>query len=226
MPHAAKNIFRWVVGPALLLCSGLVAAQSSEWTVTAKNKTELSRASETIELSLQQLAPLDQPDLTRIHVATSSGEELLCQAVDTDYDAYHKPDIVIFQADFQPEETKTFTVRVGEKQTYRTEQFRAYGRFVRERFDDFAWENDRIAHRTYGKGLETWEGEPLSSSTIDVWSKRTPRMVINDWYLSDDYHEDHGEGADFYSAGLTRGCGGNGLWADGRCWATVNQICR
>ncbi len=89
-----------------------------------------------------------------------------------------------------------------------------------ERFDDFAWENDRIAHRTYGRALETWEGEPLSSSTIDIWSKRTARMVINDWYMTGDYHADHGEGADFYSAGLSRGCGGNGLWAANRLWVS------
>jgi hypothetical protein len=115
-------------------------------------------------------------------------------------------------------------VTTGAKQVYTKEQFKAFGRFVRERFDDFAWENDRIAHRTYGKALETWEGEPLSSSTIDIWSKRTPRMVINDWYLSDDYHADHGDGADFYSAGPTRGCGGSGLWAADQLWTSRNFV--
>jgi len=39
---------------------------------------------------------------------------------------------------------------------YTKGQFRAYGRFVRERFDDFRWENDRIAHRMYAKALETY----------------------------------------------------------------------
>jgi hypothetical protein len=72
--------------------------------------------------------------------------------------------------------------------------------------------------------LETWDGEPLSSSTIDIWSKRTPRMVVNDWYLADDYHADHGDGADFYSAGLSRGCGGNGLWAADRLWTSRNFV--
>ena len=102
-------------------------------------------------------------------------------------------------------ETKTFTVVVGAKQEFSKEQFRAFGRFVRERFDDFAWENDRVAHRTYGKALETWAGEPLTSSTMDIWSKRTPRMVVNDWYLADHYHADSGEGFDDYSAGKSRG---------------------
>ena len=81
---------------------------------------------------------------------------------------------------------------------------------MRERRDDFAWENDRTAHRMYGKALETWAQEPLTSSSVDVWFKRTRRLVINDWYMVDDYHRDNGEGADMYSAGKSRGCGGNG----------------
>lgn len=200
----------------------LVAA--AQLTVTAVNKLPFDRASQTIELSARQLEPLGAKELNTIHVKDASGKELITQAVDTDFDAYHKADIVIFQADFAANETRTFTVGVGAKQVYSREQYRAFGRFNRERFDDFVWENDRIAHRTYGRGLETWDGEPLSSSTIDIWSKRTARMVVNDWYLSDDYHADHGEGADFYSAGLSRGCGGNGLWAADRLWTSRNFI--
>src|SRR4029079_10794958 len=135
-----------------------------------------------------------------------------------------KPDVVIFQADFAAGETKKFSISIGAKHVYTKDQFKSFGRFARERFDDFAWENDRIAHRTYGKALETWEGEPLSSSAIDIWSKRTSRLVINDWYLLDNYHEDAGEGADFYSAGSSRGDGGTGLWAAGQLWVSRNFV--
>ncbi|HXT11550.1 MAG TPA: DUF4861 family protein [Candidatus Angelobacter sp.] len=180
--------------------------------VKATNKLQIPRANQTIELSAQELAPLGAKNLDTIHVKDSNGEEVLCQAVDTDYDELHTPDAVIFQADFGPGETETFSVTTGNKQSYKKEDFKAYGRFVRERFDDFAWENDRIAHRTYGTALITWKGEPLTSSSIDIWSKDTPRLVINDWYMVDDYHRDHGEGCDNYSAGPTRGDGGIGLW--------------
>ena len=84
--------------------------------------------------------------------------------------------------------------------------------------------NDRIAHRMYGKGLETWMGEPLTSSTVDIWSKRTPKMVIDKWYMVDDYHVDYGEGADFYSAGPSRGIGGSGLWANNQLYVSKNYI--
>ncbi|PYS80330.1 MAG: hypothetical protein DMF67_20755 [Acidobacteria bacterium] len=202
----------------------LCPAAVSQLTVRAVNRLQIARPGQTIELSAKDLAPLGEKDLTKIHVRDSSGKELLCQAVDTDYDDYHRPDIVIFQADFAPGETKTFTLSAGQKQHYAREDFKAYGRFVRERFDDFAWENDLIAHRTYGKALITWKGEPLTSSAIDIWSKRVSRLVINDWYMLDNYHTDTGEGLDDYSAGATRGDGGSGLWANGQLYAPSNFV--
>src|SRR6185369_13331249 len=126
-------------------------APKAELTITAANKLKIARPGETIELTAQSLTSLGEKDLAKIHVRDASGKEVLAQAVDTDYDDYHKPDVLIFQADFAPNETKTFTLSAGKKREYSKEDFRAYGRFVRERFDDFAWENDRIAHRTYGK---------------------------------------------------------------------------
>jgi Domain of unknown function (DUF4861) len=193
-------------------------------TVTAVNRLKLARQSETIELSVEKLAPLGEKDLMKIHVRDGAGKKVLAQAVDTDYDDYHKPDTLIFQADFGPNETKTFTLTAGAKREYAKEDFRAYGRFVRERFDDFAWENDRIAHRTYGKALITWKGEPLTSSAIDIWSKRTSKLVTNDWYMVDNYHADHGEGVDAYSAGPTRGCGGSGIWSNGQLYIPTNFV--
>jgi len=197
---------------------------AAELTIKAANKLPLARASQTIELPAQALASLGETNLQKIHVRDAAGKEVLCQAVDTNFDEYHTPDVVIFQADFGPGESKTFTVSAGRKVVYTKADFKAYGRFVRERFDDFAWENDRIAHRIYGKALETWKGEPLTSSSVDVWSKRVPYMVIDGWYMVDNYHEDTGEGCDDYSAGDTRGCGGTGLWANDRLWVSRNFV--
>src|SRR2546423_4665793 len=196
----------------------------SQLTVTAVNKLSIARANQTIELTAKDLALLGEKDLNKLHVADASGKELLCQAVDTDYDEYHKPDMVIFQADFNANQTRRFVVTGGKKHEYAKDDFKAYGRFVRERFDDFAWENDRIAHRTYGKALITWKGEPLTSSSIDIWSKRTSKLVINDWYMVDNYHTDMGEGADDYSAGATRGDGGSGIWANNQLYTPSNFV--
>ena len=192
--------------------------------ITAVNSLDLVRPGQTLELSAADLAPLGEADLSKIHIRDSKGAVVLCQAIDNDGDPLRSFDAVIFQADFAAGETRRFTAATGARQVFKKEQFKAYGRFNRERFDDFVWENDKIAHRTYGKALETWEGEPLTSSTIDIWSKRAPRMVVNDWYMSEDYHADHGEGADLYSAGLSRGCGGSGLWATDRLWVSRNFV--
>lgn len=199
-------------------------AVQMELTVTAVNKLNRARQNETIELTLKDLAPLAEKDLHKLHVRDSSGKALIAQSVDTDFDELRKPDLLIFQADFGPNETKTFVVSADKKRAFTKEDFRAYGRFVRERFDDFAWENDRIGHRTYGKALITWKGEPLTSSSIDIWSKRTSKLVINDWYMVDNYHVDLGEGVDAYSAGPTRGCGASGIWANEQLFIPKNFV--
>ncbi len=185
--------------------------------ITVRNDLPMARPSETVEIPAAELKALG--DLSRVHVF-GDGQELLAQTLDLDGDG--APESLIFQADFPPRGARTFELRSGEKRAYRKEDFRVYGRFVRERFDDFAWENDRVAHRMYGAALETWRKEPLTSSAVDVWLKRTRRLVINDWYMVDDYHHDHGEGGDFYSAGKSRGCGGSGLWRDGRLIVSKN----
>jgi pectinesterase len=192
--------------------------------VTITNTLDLARPSETIVLAgaaVRKAMPVE--DLRTVRVTDdASGKEVVAQPIDLNDDGVF--DEVVFQADIAPGATRTFSLSVGPRQLYTKDQFKAYGRFVRERRDDFAWENDRVAHRMYGKALETWAQEPLTSSSVDVWFKRTRRLVINDWYMVDDYHRDNGEGADLYSAGRSRGCGGNGIWDAGKLYTSANFI--
>ena len=178
--------------------------------ITLKNPLPEARTSETISVSTVELANLWlEPAMTV--VIDGAGQPVTSQVVDIDGDEL--PDELVFQSDFGPSETRSFRLRVGKRTPTARDQYKVQGRFVRERHDDFAWENDRIARRMYGPDLETWKKEPLTSSGIDAWSKRTRRLVISDWYLADNYHQDSGEGGDFYSVGKTRGCGGLGIWA-------------
>lgn len=94
---------------------------------------------------------------------------------------------------------------------------RAYARLVPERMDDLAWENDKVAFRVYGPALRSGPED----SGIDVWFKRVAAPVIDRWYFNDlnrglSYHKDHGEGLDAFKVGDARGCGGLGLWIDGK----------
>jgi hypothetical protein len=189
--------------------SGVVAS------VEVVNPLGSERKRETVAVDRKELAQLAPgADFKALVVTDPKGALLLSQLVDSDGD--EEPDQLVFQTDLKPNETKIFKLRAGPRTPAARADFKVYGRFVRERADDFAWENDLVAHRVYGAALETAHKEPLVSSGIDVWVKRTHRLLVNDWYITGDYHRDQGEGADFYAVGKSRGCGGLGLWANGR----------
>lgn len=199
---------------SLVLVSALPAAAADKVTVTAKNDLDLARPGETICVAAKDLGGL-KPD----GVVVRMGEEtFVSQAVDNDADG--AADCLVFQADFAANESKTFTIAAGAAPQVPSKVF---GRFVPERMDDFAWENDRIAFRTYGPALR----KELVSSGIDVWVKRVRTLVIDKWYRDDlskkaSYHKDSGEGCDCYTIGKARGCGGTGIWADGKLYVGEN----
>ena len=109
-----------------------------------------------------------------------------------------------------------------------------HGKLHPERKDDFAWENDRGAYRVYGPALERTKER---SYGIDVWTKNTPELVVDDRYYIEDvvtipridsiyrnnwhvrdslyrlisYHYDHGRGLDPYRVGASLGCGAPAL---------------
>lgn len=205
----------------LVLLPAMLAAAPGA-TVTVRNPIDIARPSETIVLGAAQLRTLlAVDDVRKVHVrAEGSDKDLLVQAVDTNDDGVFEQ--LLFQADFAPLQTRVFLLTVGDRQIPMAADYKTYGRFVRERRDDFAWENDRIAHRMYGKELETFPRDKLVSSSVDVWTKRVRGLVIDNWYMVDDYHRDHGEGADLYAAGATRGNGGTGIWVDGRLYPSAN----
>ena len=105
-----------------------------------------------------------------------------------------------------------------------------YARIVPERFDDMAWENDRIAHRMYGFALNIagrGGGERLRGSGIDVWAKRVTYPIVDRWYAKghDQFHKDgEGEGLDLYSIGGSRGAGGTGVWDGTKLWTSDNFV--
>ncbi|HEV8547361.1 MAG TPA: DUF4861 family protein [Polyangiaceae bacterium] len=188
--------------------------------VTVTNAAAAPHPHETISLSeadLKKIAPT--LELARTFVTDRKGAPVLSQVV---AGANGGPGELVFQTDLGPSESQDFSLRAGERKLAPTSAYKVYGRFVRERHDDFAWENDLVAHRMYGPELETTKKEPLVSSGIDVWAKKVPRLLVNEWYLTDDYHQDHGDGADFYSVGKTRGCGGLGIWANEKLFVSRN----
>jgi unsaturated rhamnogalacturonyl hydrolase len=189
--------------------------------IKVKNTLGEPRSSVTIALDVGELRKLWLEPSKTVVVDAKAGR-LVSQLVDMDGD--EAPDQLVFQTDLAPNETRSFGLRIGPRVPPRRDDFKVQGRFVRERHDDFAWENDRFARRMYGPDLETWHKEPLTSSGIDAWVKRVKKLVISDWYLADNYHADNGEGGDFYSVGKTRGCGGLGVWANEKLHVSKNFV--
>lgn len=86
---------------------------------------------------------------------------------------------------------------------------KVYGRFVPERKDDFAWENEYAAFRMYGPAL----APENPSNGVDLWLKKTSELVVDSFYYREHvlglpYHINYGKGLDCYKVGHTAGCGG------------------
>jgi hypothetical protein len=123
---------------------------------------------------------------------------------------------VLVQADIPAGDSVVFRVDKSRRSPVKA---RTYGRYVPERKDDFAWENDRIAFRAYGKALQSAKD---NAHGLDVWVKRSKEMVINERYRRNDYHEDRGNGLDYYHVGFTMGAGNIALYWNDSVWYPGN----
>lgn len=212
-----------------LLASAAAALAAERLTVTVTHDYAGARPAETITVPWSEVnKALPGALLQRIAVKDAKGNVLPYQVTNVAPQAKDPKNEgiaygeLIFQHDFAAgEKSATFTV---EKIDAVAPVFptKVFARYVGERLDDFAWENDKVGHRTYGPALaapdEPKTGkEVLVTSGLDVWCKRVSYPIVDRWYNKghDHYHHDEGEGMDMYQVGITRGCGGTGVW-DGK----------
>ena len=121
----------------------------------------------------------------------------------------------------------TYKITPGTPEAFKTI---ACGKQYPERVDDIAWENDRIAFRTYGPALQA-TGEKAYG--CDIWVKCVSEPIVDMRYKTEldpetrakiaelrktdpkaaqqlsesvSYHIDHGNGLDYYKVGPTLGC--------------------
>ena len=92
---------------------------------------------------------------------------------------------------------------------------KVYGRYVPERKDDFAWENEYAAFRLYGPALLPEN----PSNGVDLWLKNSSELRIDSMYyhelvLGEPYHINYGKGLDCYKVAHTVGCGGLAVVAE------------
>ncbi len=150
-----------------------------------------------------------------------------------DYDKDGKSDELLFVANVKPLSSAKYLLVADAGSVEPQSTITTYSRFVPERTDDYAWENDKVAFRVYGptgqkQALEGVAGSTLSSG-VDIWLKRTDKPIINKWYSSHVkspgyYHIDHGEGYDPYHVGNSRGTGGSGIWDKDTLYVSQNFV--
>ncbi|MDR1645735.1 MAG: DUF4861 domain-containing protein [Tannerellaceae bacterium] len=200
----------------ICICTAVCSAQSEIITITVQNPADFDRETELVELPMEALKERMKLTGAQVYeVKNSRGTVIPSQ--------YTSDGKLIFPSGMKAKETTVFTISAGNKQTFKA---MTYGRFVEERKDDFAWENDRVAFRIYGKALIPTDGP---SNGLDIWYKRTGDLVINKWYEADltgrnSYHNDNGEGLDDYKVGRTLGAGAMAPYAGNKLWLNENFI--
>ncbi|MDR2138796.1 MAG: DUF4861 domain-containing protein [Tannerella sp.] len=206
-----RTVFLWSTAAVLTACTPV-----KTFRITVENPSDFDRLTEMVELPLSVLSAKIAPGEGQTYVLRNARQETVPAQVTFDGK-------LIFQAGVKAKGTAVYTVSAGVPQAFAP---KTYGRFVPERKDDFAWENDRVAFRIYGAALVEVDGP---SNGLDLWYKRTDRLIIDKWYRDDlagvrSYHEDHGEGLDDYKVGRTLGGGMMAPYAGNRLWLNENFI--
>ena len=166
--------------------------------VNIKNDLLVDRMFETVEVDVSHL---NLDDKYLVVVSALKDEKITSQLVDNNLDG--QMDVLLFQPQIPGNVEKVFYIKYSNApQLLETH---CYSRFVPERTDDYAWENNRVAFRTFGPTAQKMIEEGVKGGTltsgIDAWLKRVEYPIINKWYkehLSGEasYHKDNGEGLD------------------------------
>ena len=207
------------------------ALHSQNKTITISNSLPVDREFETIELTKKTLGLPNSVKLEELTVKEKSSDLFLeSQAVDNDGDG--TMDVLLFQPKVSASSKKEFEIVLATNPSA-TKNINCYSRFVPERTDDYAWENNKVAFRTYGPVAQKMIEDKIPGGTltsgIDAWLKRVEYPIINKWYEktvsgTGSYHKDTGEGLDNFQVGPSRGIGGIAVNVDGKYYFSKNFI--
>ena len=159
------------------------------------NTLDFERKGEVVEVEWSKIGrAFISPE--KVVVLDSNGQQAPSQVL---FDDSGNPEKLLFTANVEAGSLAIYNICRGERETYPTQ---AFGRYVPERLDDYAWENNLTAYRIYGPRLESPQ-----TQGVDVWVKSTSKMIIDEWFARNDYHHNYGEGMDCYKVGNTLGGG-------------------
>ncbi|MCP9612126.1 DUF4861 domain-containing protein [Coprobacter tertius] len=196
--------------------------------IRISNDSSFDRENENVEISVKEVRDkLQLSDKESFILVDNNGKQCIYQVT---YDGK-----LIFPVSVKAGESLSYNITKGIPEHFKS---KVYGRQFSEREDDIAWENDKIAFRTYGPALQA-TGEKAYG--YDIWVKSVPDLVIEDRYANElnpeikakikilkkknpaaadslyrsvSYHVDHGNGLDCYKVGPTLGAGTAALMSD------------
>ena len=210
----------WIV--ILLSIAVLASCKVNQMTVQVSNPSDVAHEKTTVELAWADVvAKLPAADPSKVVVVNAkTGNELAHQII---YLGEVTPQMLIFQVTLASNESVKLFIREGTPK--QQPESKTFGRFIPERKDDFAWENDRVAFRMYGPALAAEN----PSDGVDIWMKKTEKLIINQFYNDDlnhqkSYHVDHGEGLDCYKVGHALGAGGIAPFVNDTLWVGNHYI--
>ena len=212
------RIFKLVILVVMGILFGACSKQKAK-IIVVKNTLDKTRSNETVELTkdflgLDELNNIGVLDLT-------TGELQVVQLIDDDFDG--SMNLLLFQPNMEPNSSKKYEIVEVEPNENPSAPNYCYSRFVPERTDDYAWENDKVAFRVFGPRAQQMIEEKIPggtlSSGVDAWLKRVDYPIIDKWYKktvdgTGSYHEDTGEGLDNFHVGSSRGVGGIAIKKD------------
>lgn len=215
-----KAYLKSVLNSSVLFFSFLTNAQNHNAKITVKNNLDFSRR-EVVSVKGKLLSNLIKGNKTGDLRIRKEGTQdyVILQWIDYNQDG--KLDELLFLVEVSAKSKSKYEIVFDKTIPLAESSISTYSRFVPERTDDYAWENDKVAFRTYGpdaqERAENNKPEGTLTSGIDLWLKRTDKSIINKWYGENTkspgyYHIDHGEGYDPYQVGPSRGTGGVGIW--------------
>lgn len=205
----------------LLAASAFACTQEKNVEITISNPSATDRTNEITEVSSDILSKFNGE---KFIISDTNGKQIPYQIT---YD-----NKIILPVTVKAHEEVTYKFTPGTPEVVATI---ACGKQYPERVDDVAWENDRIAFRTYGPALQA-SGEKAYG--YDIWVKCVSEPVVDMRYKTElnpetkakiaelrktdkkaagelaasvSYHIDHGNGLDYYKVGPTLGAGTSAL---------------
>ncbi len=216
----------------LMLITSLLSFSQKNKIITISNSLNTDREFETVEISKTslRLKASDKLEYYRVkELGTST--YLISQCVDENGDGIN--DVLLFQPKIKALATKKYEIVLTVLDIIKEPTIFCYSRFVPERTDDYAWENNKVAFRTYGPVAQKMTEDKVKGGTltsgIDAWLKRVEYPVLNKWYEkyttgTGTYHKDTGEGLDNFHVGDSRGIGGVAVKVDSMYYYSKNFI--